>query len=503
MSRQIIKDNADNHFNKINIQIDENNYEGINPDVIKLDLDNWVSRNKYYYQDIYNLHNFIVTRGSNILQIGCETGDLLASLQPKVGVGIDDSQQVIKSAKSKYSNLYFFCSNFENIHPNLLQELQLPKLEFDFIIISGRLSDISDIQIVLNLLHNFCQPHTRIILTFHNFLWEPILKFAEKIYQRRPQLSQNWLSMNDVLNLLSITSYESVKVGRRCLIPKKIPIISNFINRYISQIPLVNHLNLTNYIVARPAWFKNTKQPEDFSVSVIIPARNESGNITSAITRLPELGKKTEIIFIEGHSKDQTWEKIQKIVREYEGNFILKAFQQTGKGKGDAVRLGFQEATGDILIILDADLTVQPEELVKFVDVIAKNHGEFINGSRLIYPYSSQAMPWLNTLANKFFALLFSFLLGQNIKDTLCGTKVISRKNYLRIAENRSYFGNFDPFGDFDLLFGAAKLNLHIVEVPVRYQARTYGQSNIAHFREGLVLLRMCLHAARKIKFIP
>jgi ubiquinone/menaquinone biosynthesis C-methylase UbiE len=501
MNRKIISSKNDNNFSAINS--DKNNLDETNVGEINLDLDTWVSRNKYYYQDIYNLHHFLVTPTSNILEIGCGTGDLLAYLQPQVGVGIDYSQQIIQCAKNKHPHLNFYCSEFEDIYPNLLVELQLSQLQFDFIIISGNLSSISDIQIVLNLLQSFCQPHTRIILTFHNFLWQPILNFAGKINQRRPQLAQNWLSMNDVINLLSITGYESVKIGRRFLIPKKIPIISNFINRYISQLPIINHLNLTNYIVARPTWFKNNKQIEDYSISIIIPARNEAGNITSAITRLPELGQKTEVIFIEGHSKDHTWQQIQETVNKYQGNLILKSFQQTGKGKGDAVRLGFQHATGDILIILDADLTVQPEELIKFVDVIAKNYGEFINGSRLIYPYSYQAMPWLNTMANKFFALLFSFLLGQNIKDTLCGTKVISRKNYLRIAENRSYFGNFDPFGDFDLLFGAAKLNLHIVEVPVKYQARTYGQSNIAHFREGLVLLRMCLHAARKIKFIP
>jgi glycosyltransferase involved in cell wall biosynthesis len=332
-------------------------------------------------------------------------------------------------------------------------------------------------------------------------LWEPLLHFAELIGQRRPQQTQSWLSMNDVINLLKITGYQPVKIGRRCLLPKDIPIVSNFVNRYVSPLPIVNHLGLTNYIVAR----KQIDRPipsTKYTVSVIIPARNEAGNIAAAIDRLPQLGGHTEVIFVEGHSQDDTWEQIQTLGREYQGNFTIKAFQQLGKGKGDAVRLGFDKATGDILIILDADLTVQPEELVNFVNTIVSGRGEFINGSRLVYPYSQAAMPWLNTLANKFFALVFSFLLGQNIKDTLCGTKVMWRDDYLRICANRSYFGDFDPFGDFDLLFGAAKLNLHIVEVPVRYQPRTYGESNISHVREGLVLLKMCLYAARKIKFV-
>ncbi|WYL95615.1 MAG: glycosyltransferase [Gloeotrichia echinulata IR180] len=473
-----------------------------NFDEIALDLDWWNLRNKYYYQDIQNLHKFLIPTESNVLEIGCGTGDLLASLNPKLGVGIDLSPQVITIAEEKYPSLSFYCLDAENINQEFIKNSSLSSVKFDFIILSGVLGYLTDIQLVLQHLQIFCHPRTRIILTFHNFLWEPILRFAERIHQRRPQPPQNWLSMNDIINLLSITGYQSVKIGRRFLIPKPIPVISDLINRYFSQLPVINHLGLTNYVVARPAWYSNSEKVQDYTVSVIIPARNEAGNIPAAIERLPQLGKQTEVIFVEGHSKDDTWEQIQQLVQNYQGNFTLKAFQQTNKGKADAVRLGFNEATGDILIILDADLTVQPEELIKFVEVIATNRGEFINGSRLVYPYSNQAMPWLNSVANKFFALIFSFLLGQNIKDTLCGTKVLWREDYQRIANNRNYFGDFDPFGDFDLLFGAAKLNLHLVEVPVRYQERTYGKSNISHFREGLVLLGMCLHAARKIKFI-
>jgi glycosyltransferase involved in cell wall biosynthesis len=207
------------------------------------------------------------------------------------------------------------------------------------------------------------------------------------------------------------------------------------------------------------------------------------------------------VIFVEGHSQDDTWPTLQALATHYNGPLHLKVLQQTGKGKADAVRLGFDQAEGDILIILDADLTVPPEDLPHFVEVLASGRGEFINGSRLVYPRSKTAMPWLNTLANKIFALLFSFLLEQPLKDTLCGTKVLWRQDYQRIAQGRAYFGEFDPFGDFDLLFGAAKLNLQIVEVPIRYQPRSYGQSNIAHVREGLVLLRMALYAGQKLKF--
>ena len=484
MSNQLVTDRTRQHF-----------------DDIAPKLDWWARRNRYYYQDLNKLHQFLIPAGSKVLEIGCGTGNLLSNLQPSIGVGIDISPVIIDLARSKYPDLHFYCLNAEQIGLDNSNNRLLIDTRFDYIVLSEVLGDLTNIQLVLERLQLLCSPHTKIVINFHNFLWEPILNAAELIRQRRPQPPQSWLSMNDVINLLSVTGYQPVKTGRRCLLPKYIPLISNFVNRYLSPLPVINHLGLTNYIVARPQ-IDRADRKVDYTVSVIIPARNESGNIAAAIERLPQLGKHTEIIFVEGHSKDDTWATIQKVAGEYQGDFSIKIFQQQGKGKGDAVRLGFAEATGDILIILDADLTVQPEELVSFVSAIVSGKGEFINGSRLVYPYAYAAMPWINTLANKFFALVFSFLLGQNIKDTLCGTKVLWREDYLRIVANRSYFGDFDPFGDFDLLFGAAKLNLHIVEVPVRYQSRTYGESNIAHFREGLVLLKMCLYAARKIKFV-
>jgi ubiquinone/menaquinone biosynthesis C-methylase UbiE len=484
MSNQLVSERTQKHF-----------------DAIALKLDWWAQRNRYYYRDLDRLHRFLIPAGSKVLEIGSGTGDALAKIDPDLGVGIDFSSVALDLAKTKYPHLHFYCVDAERLDLQALTEYPLLATKFDYIILSEVLGDLTNIQQVLTNLQQLCHPQTRIVINFHNFLWEPILNLAERIGQRRPQPPQSWLSMNDVVNLLNITGYQPVKIGRRCIVPKYIPIVSNFINRYLSPLPIINHLGLTNYIVSRQQVDRSTNC-QDYAVSVIIPARNEAGNIAAAIERLPQLGKHTEVVFVEGHSQDDTWDKIQTLVQNYSGEFTLQAFQQTGKGKGDAVRLGFEKATGDILIILDADLTVQPEELVNFVSAIVSGRGEFINGSRLVYPYSQAAMPWLNTLANKFFALVFSFLLGQNIKDTLCGTKVLWRDDYLRIVANRSYFGDFDPFGDFDLLFGAAKLNLHIVEVPVRYQPRTYGESNIAHVREGLVLLKMCLYAAQKIKFV-
>jgi SAM-dependent methyltransferase len=466
-------------------------------DRIAPELDRWNRRNRYYYADLAKLHQFVIPSGTRVLEVGCGTGDLLHAVDPGEGVGIDFAPTVVALAQQKYPELSFYCLDAEFLSP---EQLAPRHRQFDYIVLSGVLGYLGDIQAILQNLQPFCHPRTRLILSFHNYLWEPLLRLAERMGQRRPQPPQNWLSMDDVTNLLTITGYIPLKRGRRFLMPKQVPGLAYGVNRYLAPLPGIQHLCLTNFVVARPqpSRFHRESPP---TCSVVIPARNEAGNIAAAVARLPQLGAHTEVIFVEGHSQDNTWEAIQSLVNSYRGPFTLKALQQTGKGKADAVRLGFDQATGDILMILDADLTVPPEDLPHFVEVMASGRGEFVNGSRLVYPRSRQAMPWLNTMANKFFALMFSFLLEQTLKDTLCGTKVIWRDDYQRLAAGRSYFGDFDPFGDFDLLFGAAKLNLQIVEVPIRYQPRTYGSSNIAHVKEGLVLLKMCLYASRKLKF--
>ncbi|MGF1569366.1 MAG: glycosyltransferase [Nodosilinea sp.] len=462
------------------------------------ELDRWHRRNRYYYNDLVQIHRFMIPPGSRVLEIGCGTGDLLNAMAPATGVGLDFAPAVVELARQKHPHLAFYALDAEQLDPD---QLRPQHRQFDYIVLSGVLGYLGDIQAVLQRLQPLCQPQTRLILTFHNYLWEPLLRLAERVGQRRPQPPQNWLGMADVVNLLTVTGYVPLKRGRRFLIPKRVPGLSYVVNRYGSPLPLVKHLCLTNLVVARPQP-SLAAPPAPPTCSVIIPARNEAGNLAAAIDRLPPLGRHTEVIFVEGHSQDDTWETIQALVQSYRGPFTLKALQQTGRGKADAVRLGFDQASGDILLILDADLTVPPEDLPHFVEVLASGRGEFVNGSRLVYPRSKAAMPWLNTLANKCFALMFSFLLEQPLKDTLCGTKVLWRRDYQRLAAGRSYFGDFDPFGDFDLLFGAAKLNLQIVEVPIRYQPRTYGSSNIAHVKEGLILLKMCIYASRKLKFI-
>jgi glycosyltransferase involved in cell wall biosynthesis len=298
--------------------------------------------------------------------------------------------------------------------------------------------------------------------------------------------------------LLHLANFEVIKHGSEILWPLPIPLLADLANRFLVKLWPFKYLALTNFIVARPQPQPAMTAP---SVSVVVPARNEAGNIPAIMARTPYLGQGTELVFVEGHSQDDTYTAIEQAMAAYPER-CCQLFRQTGVGKGDAVRLGFQHARGDILMILDADLTVPPEDLPRFYEAIRSGKGEFINGVRLVYPMEKEAMRFANLLGNKFFSLAFSWLLGQPIKDTLCGTKVLWRTDYELIVANRAYFGDFDPFGDFDLLFGAAKLNLKIIDLPIHYRQRTYGTTNIQRWKHGLLLLRMVLFAARRIKFV-
>ncbi len=460
-------------------------------DKISSQRDKWKNKNKYYHQEIKSLLTFLIPENSKVLEIGCSTGDVLADVKPKYGVGIDISNEAVSIAKKKYPHLFFLSAEAENFS---IDE------KFDYIILTDVIGFFKDIQSAFEQLQKVSHSKTKIIITYYNYLWEPVMFAAEKFSLKMPNPMQNWLSKNDVTNLLYLANFEVIKTGERMLFPKYIPLLSSFFNHFLAKLPLFRKLCLVNFLVARPMPIAKSLSTEP-SVSVIIPARNEKGNIEAAVQRLPKLGSHTEIIFVEGHSSDNTFLEIERVKNAYP-SLDIKSMIQDGKGKGDAVRKGFDAATGDILMILDADLTVEPEELPKFYKAIASGAGEFINGSRLVYQLEDQSMRLLNIFANKFFSIMFSWLLDQRLKDTLCGTKVIWKEDYQKVKVGRKFFGEFDPFGDYDLLFGAAKLNLKIIDLPIRYQARTYGTTNISRFSHGWLLLKMCFFAMKKIKFI-
>lgn len=449
----------------------------------------------YYYRDLLKFYRYNIPEKSKILEIGYKTGQLINDLRPRIGIGIDISKEAVKIAKKKFAKntkLHFYHMDIEKI---------TLKGRFDYIIISDTIGNLKDVEKFFWNLKKISDSKTRIIINYQSFLWLPFLNIVKKLGLKIPQQGQNWLEYSDIKNLLYLSQFEVIRHGKRFIFAKYIPFISSFFNKYIANLFLFNKLCLTNYIIAKQTIPKPSNN-EFNSVSIIIPAKNERGNIENAILRIPYIGKHTEVIFVEGCSTDDTLDEIKRVCKKYSGKFTLRYTTQKGKGKNDAVKKGFDMATGDILMILDADLTTPPEDLLKFYDAISTDKGEFINGCRLVYPLEKESMRFLNILGNKFFSIIFTWLIGQKIKDTLCGTKVISKENYRKLIKNREYFGNFDPFGDFDLLFGAAKLNLKIVEVPIRYRARAYGVTNISRFKHGLLLLKMTFFAMNKIKFI-
>jgi len=450
--------------------------------------DAYRARNAYYYSLLNKHYRYFIPEGKKVLEVGCSTGELLNALNPSVGVGIDVSGQSIGIARQKFPRLQFHAGGIEDLKADE---------KFDYIVLSGLLGELDDIQGFLGQLKKFCGPDTRLIIEYYSYVWQYILRLGEGLHLKIPQKIQNWITHDDICNFLTLAGFDAIKKERAILIPRYIPLISYVFNRYIAKLPVINALTLNHFIIARPLF----DDRREHSVTIVVPCRNERGNIEQAITRTPAFGAQQEFIFVEGGSKDGTYEEIERVIKAYPEKDIT-LIKQTGNGKGDAVRLGYSRAKNDVLMILDADLTVAPEEMPKFYEALRDGKGEFINGCRLVYPMEDEAMRFLNLLGNKFFSLFFTWLLGQRFKDTLCGTKVMYRRHYEELVANRAYFGDFDPFGDFDLIFGAIKLNLKVIELPIRYKSRRYGTTQIQRFRHGWLLLQMCGFAMRKIKFI-
>jgi len=446
---------------------------------------------RYYHQRLVGIYRFLVAPGQRILELGCGCGDLLAALEPSKGFGVDFSGEMIRLAREKHPDLTFAQAD--------VADLDLSE-KFDVIILSDLVNDLWDVQAVLERILPLTTPRTRVIINSYSRLWELPLRLAELLRLGTPKLHQNWLTVDDTAGLLNLAGFEVIRAWPEFLWPFRTLLLHTLCNRFLVRLWPFRWFALTNVLMARPrpAPVAADDQP---SVSVIVAARNEAGNVENIFARVPKMGRETELVFVEGHSRDDTYETIEKTMAGHP-EWPCQLYRQPGEGKGDAVRLGFDKAKGDILMILDADLTVPPEDLPRFYEVIRSGKGEFVNGVRLVYPMEKEAMRFFNLLGNKFFSLAFSWLLGQPLKDSLCGTKVLRKTDYELIAANRSYFGDFDPFGDFDLIFGAAKLGLKIVDLPVRYRERVYGDTNIRRWSHGWLLLKMVSFAARRIKFV-
>jgi ubiquinone/menaquinone biosynthesis C-methylase UbiE len=476
-----------------------------NKQLIKKHFDNlapkresWINKSKgFYYEDIKYMQE-LIPDGSSILEIGCGNGHLIGSLKPKSGVGIDISSEMIIEAKKKYENLNFIVADIEDT--DCIQNLNQT---FDFIIVSDTVGYFNDIENTFENLHKVCNADTRIIVAYYSPFWEPVLNIAAQFKFKMPELPKALLNETDISSLLGSAGYETVKYQKKIIFPFTLFGVGRFLNRFLSCVPVLSYMCIRSYVVSRSLKSASLDTPN--SASVIIPCRNEKGNIRNALERLPLFTKNLEIIFVEGHSKDGTWEEVKKVIADkvfIKKGFKMKAIQQKGKGKADAVFQAFSIASNDVLIILDGDLTVPPEDIPKFWKKISSGEAEYVNGSRLIYPMENEAMRFLNYIANKIFSILFTWLLGQRYTDTLCGTKVIRKKHYQKARIRNKEFGDFDPFGDFFIIFGAARLNLKMLEVPIRYKAREYGETQISRFSHGFLLIKMVIFAFFKLKAI-
>jgi SAM-dependent methyltransferase len=461
-------------------------------DRVAAERETWIERNAYYYEEDYGYTRFLIPPGRTVLDLGCGTGRLLAALEPSRGVGVDLSPAMVAEGRRRHPGLELHVGDAED--PHVLDRLGGP---FDVILLSDTVGSLEDCQAAFGHLHRVCHADTRIVIAYYSQLWAPVLAAARWAGHHMPQPEQNWLSPEDVAGFLSLAHFDVVRLDRRLIVPKRVGGVGPVVNRVIGTLPAVSRLGLRTYVVARPI----PPAPPATSVSVVVPCRNEKGNVVPAVERLPRLSDEQEIVFVEGHSRDGTAEEIRRVMAD-RPELDIKLVHQDGKGKADAVRKGFDAAAHDILMILDADLTTPPEDLPKFYEAITSGKGELVMGTRLVYPMEDDAMRALNTAGNKVFSVLFTWLLNQRITDTLCGTKVLTRRHYELVRQGRAYFGDFDPFGDFDLIFGAAKLNLKIVEIPVRYRARVYGSTQISRFRHGWLLLRMVVVAWRKLKAV-
>lgn len=448
---------------------------------------NDISQNSYSQRQNIISFTSMIPQNMRVLQVGCKNSYLLNTVRPLYGVGIELHEATRNKAQSTYPHLNFVHS-FDGLSQDAL---------FDYVILDTATANFYDVQELLERLHLVCHSATRIIVTKNTSFGEWILS-ALRIFRRSSfQHCSSRMSKNDLRHFLYLSDYEYITGGKHTLLPLYLPLISALCNNILALLPGINFFCLHEWMIIRP--MPQELWASDYTVSIVIPCRNERDNIEAAIVRTPMMGRKMEFIFVEGHSQDGTLDEIRRVIAKYPEKNI-SCLVQDGKGKGDAVRKGFAHAQGDILMILDADLTMPPEELPKFLEALLRGKGELINGSRLIYGMEQQAMRPLNFIANHGFSFLFTWLLGQRITDTLCGTKVLFKKDYQDIVRNRSYFGDFDPFGDFDLLFGAAKLNRKIVDMPVHYKSRSYGTSQISRFRGGFMLLMMSMVAFKKFK---
>jgi len=457
-----------------------NNYIKIFFNRIAENYERYQKKNFYYHCLIENVYLSSIPSKSTIIDFGCGTGKLLARLNPSKACAIDFSSNMISVAKrSLGNNVKFVCSDFA---------LFSPQEKYDYAIISNTLEYVSDINSLLSKAYDSLNEDGKIIITSVNPVWKLILRVGNKLHIKTPDLEKNFLTNKDVVNFLEVAGFEIIAEGLTGAVPVYIPFISPFLNFLIRELPLLRQFGSIQCVIA-----KKRRLSREYACSVIVPCFNEAGNITTIIQKIPKIGKWTELIFVDDGSQDSTADQVDSSLRD---DIKIRCISyKPNRGKLYAITAGFHNAKGDILFILDADLAIIPEELRKFYKVMAEGYADFVNGTRFIYPMEGKAMRLLNYFGNKIFCLVVSWIIDQRVSDTLCGSKALFRKDFLHISMGH------DPWGDYDLIFGVAKLKLKMREVAVHYQERKYGKSKMKPLKHTNALLKACFWGLKNIKF--
>lgn len=440
----------------------------------------WIQRSGYYYRNLSRIISNAIASNASVCHVGCDSPYLLKSLPQAKGTGI------CMTEKQKV-----FCETTDPDHRyTTMAQLQTLREKFDYIVITS-LGYFFDVQEVFHQIQILCHFRTRIIIINCNLLWEPLFYLGEKLRLRMPQSArrQNMVPTHHVINLLSLSRFQLVKWSSHILVPYFIPLVSWFFNRILASSFPFRYLSSTDIIIARP----QITPPEPVTCSVIVPCKNEKGNIESLVRRIPALADETEIVLVDDRSSDGTGEEMRRCQKTWPDKKIT-VIEGPGISKGEAVRMGIEGAAGRLIAIFDADLAVLPEELPKCILPLLEGTADFVNTVRFVYPQQDGAMRWLNIAGNRGFSLLFTFLIRQRVSDTLCGTKVFWKEDYRNISGLKDYWLWRDRWGDFEQLLGASKLGLKIVEVPIHYAERTYGETKMKNrFQNGLHMLKLCL----------
>jgi ubiquinone/menaquinone biosynthesis C-methylase UbiE len=450
-------------------------------DEVAKKYDYWKNKNWYYYETIKSFIGRIIPEGASVLEVGCGTGEILASVKPSRGVGIDISSEMTKIAARKFPQYDF-------IHAPI-EELKINE-KFDYVIMVDVVDHVYDVMDVFENLFKFCKPTTQIILTTINPWWDPILMLMEKIGAKMPEGPHNFIEKRNLSKMVELLDFSISYSGYMLLFPKYIPVLSFLANSLGTRMWGISKCSAVQYMIIQPT-VKN-KTDLGYGCSVIIPCYNEAGNIEEAVKRVPQMGRGTEVVVVNDGSKDKTAE----IVRGLQLPHVTLIDYSPNRGKGNAVKAGFDAAQNEVIMILDADISTPPEELPRFFNPLNQGRCQFVNGTRLVYPMQEQAMRTLNLFGNKLFGMIMSFITQQHLTDTLCGTKALLKSDFKRMS------WGLDKWGDFDLLFGAAKIGSKIMEVPVHYKSRKADKSKMNSFRHGLHLLRACFLGFRELVFV-